>query len=278
MNTLVYQGTEIHERGEMLSLTDMWRASGSPKNKDPRQWVRKEGAEFIKEFRDRFLNVPEGHILEARVGRNGGTFAHWQIALAYAKYLSPQFHIWCNEVVRAHMEGTPAPIRPSPPAGPVVTMSQMREYRLLMKLHHDLFKDTGLERNQAALAAAQATEKLTGLNPLKLADQIKLPAANDTSADAVPTTLGLLVEERTGRKRVARRVNLDLTELGLQTAHRDNKNQLFYEPTPDGVSLGAIFKDTGKKHGDGKPVKQLHWPAETADAIVQAINDGKLPA
>jgi hypothetical protein len=32
--------------------------------------------------------------------------AHWQIALAYAKYQSPEFHMWCNEVVRAHMEGT----------------------------------------------------------------------------------------------------------------------------------------------------------------------------
>jgi hypothetical protein len=43
--------------------------------------------------------------LETEPGRNGGTWAHWQIALAYAKYLSPEFHMWCNTVVRAHMEG-----------------------------------------------------------------------------------------------------------------------------------------------------------------------------
>jgi hypothetical protein len=38
-------------------------------------------------------------------GKGGETVAHWQIGLAYAKYLNPQFHMWCNEVVRAHMEG-----------------------------------------------------------------------------------------------------------------------------------------------------------------------------
>lgn len=29
------------------------------------------------------------HIYKAQRGKGGGTYAHWQIALAYAKYLSP---------------------------------------------------------------------------------------------------------------------------------------------------------------------------------------------
>ncbi|MDO9713867.1 KilA-N domain-containing protein [Paracraurococcus lichenis] len=33
-------------------------------------------------------------------GRYGATWAHWQLALAYARYLSPEFHLWCNTVVR----------------------------------------------------------------------------------------------------------------------------------------------------------------------------------
>ena len=28
------------------------------------------------------------------------TWAHWQLALAYARYLSPAFHAWCNSVIR----------------------------------------------------------------------------------------------------------------------------------------------------------------------------------
>lgn len=40
-----------------------------------------------------------------RGGNDPGTWAHWHVALAYAKYLNPQFHVWCNEVVRQRMEG-----------------------------------------------------------------------------------------------------------------------------------------------------------------------------
>ena len=29
-SALVYQGVTIRDRGEMLSLTDMWKAAGSP--------------------------------------------------------------------------------------------------------------------------------------------------------------------------------------------------------------------------------------------------------
>lgn len=44
------------------------------------------------------LNVPKRDIYQAGRGRGGGTFAHWQIALAYAKYLSPRLHMQVNEV------------------------------------------------------------------------------------------------------------------------------------------------------------------------------------
>ena len=43
---------------------------------------------------------PDGFVATAR-GRLGGTWAHWQLALAYARYLSPASHLWCNTVVRA---------------------------------------------------------------------------------------------------------------------------------------------------------------------------------
>jgi hypothetical protein len=60
---------------------------------------RDETDSFIKSVRKK-LNTPLEGVLKSTKGRYGGTYAHWQIALAYAKYLSPEFHIWCNEVVR----------------------------------------------------------------------------------------------------------------------------------------------------------------------------------
>ncbi len=101
---LVYQGHVIRDRGEMISLTDMWKAAGSPSNREPFNWARKEGAAFIEAVAVTH-NLPDSQVMAKKQGKSGGTFGHWQIAIAFAKYLSPEFHMWCNEVVRAHMEG-----------------------------------------------------------------------------------------------------------------------------------------------------------------------------
>jgi len=95
----------------MWCLTDLWRAGGSPNEKRPANWLRKEGAVFVEFVRDS-VDVPTGHINKTSVkrdivrtergksktGESGSTWAHWQIALAYAKALSPAFHAHVNDV------------------------------------------------------------------------------------------------------------------------------------------------------------------------------------
>lgn len=103
---LVYNGSEIRAKNEMLSLTDMWKAAGSPVNQSPAQWARTPRASTFIEAVG--FNVGKSHnevFRSVRGGRNPGTHAHWQVGLAYAKYLSDEFHMWCNEVVRERMEG-----------------------------------------------------------------------------------------------------------------------------------------------------------------------------
>lgn len=106
LTSLNYNGAIIRDRGEMLSLTDMWKAAGGDDAKRPSEWLRQEAT---KEFVEIVAasNVGQNHI-STRRGNNGGTYAHWQIGLAYAKYLSPEFHMWCNQVVRERMEGKAA--------------------------------------------------------------------------------------------------------------------------------------------------------------------------
>ncbi len=71
----------------MLSLTDMWKAAGADASKAPAQWQRpSQAVEFIEHVS---LIVGNSHDKLIETGRRGGTFAHWQIGLAYAKYLSP---------------------------------------------------------------------------------------------------------------------------------------------------------------------------------------------
>ena len=102
--SLIYNGQLIRDRNEMLSLTDMWRAAGHPEEKRPSDWLAKAGSEFV-EYVALAQNTAVGGILSSTRGRNGATYAHWQIGLAYAKYLSPEFHMWCNEVVRERFDG-----------------------------------------------------------------------------------------------------------------------------------------------------------------------------
>ena len=121
ISILSYQGRPIRLRGTMLNLTDMWRAAGRPENRRPIDWlVLEETARFRAHaqthwtepdgpvsqniIQDDIIRLdPDGFVATVR-GRHGGTWAHWQLALAYARYLSPEFHLWCNTVVRAAME------------------------------------------------------------------------------------------------------------------------------------------------------------------------------
>ena len=119
---LTYEGTAIRRRGTMLNLTDMWRAAGGPAYRRPALWLDMEETKRFRAFgRRRWSyqadpgaetpgvadpNVTMGDIwlaggddlVATARGHGGGTWAHWQLALAYAKHLSPAFHAWCNDV------------------------------------------------------------------------------------------------------------------------------------------------------------------------------------
>ena len=112
LRPLVYNGEVIHQRDEMLSLTDMWKAAGSDPSRTPYEWLRSGDGERFVEFLASTLGVTEPgknrfglvHVTKGGSTR-GGTLAHWQVGLAFAKHLSPEFHMWCNTVVRERMMG-----------------------------------------------------------------------------------------------------------------------------------------------------------------------------
>lgn len=104
MDTKEFNGFPIKFDGDkMVSLTDLWKASGKTLDYKPIQWTRKEGSDFIEAVAQKLM-VPVGHLFQITKGRNGGTYAHKQIALAYAKYLSPELHMFVNEVFFERLE------------------------------------------------------------------------------------------------------------------------------------------------------------------------------
>jgi len=88
----------------MISPTDLWKTVGGSVGQHPRHWQELESAqEFINHLGEK-LNVGKSDILKTTRGRyHGGTWAHWQIALAYAKHLSPELHMYANEAFKGFM-------------------------------------------------------------------------------------------------------------------------------------------------------------------------------
>lgn len=119
MNSIKVSNKTIRRTDDgLISLTDLYAAAlsqGQADSKlDPRRWAAKAsrktsgtsqkvsvsggpGLAFIEAVAGA-LNVNASDILKATRGKGGGTYAHWQIALAYAKYLSPQLHMQVNDV------------------------------------------------------------------------------------------------------------------------------------------------------------------------------------
>lgn len=96
-------GFEIRSNSEgLVCLTDIWKESGSDDNKRPNDWIARN-AEFI-ETAVVFLNATRNGIIKTTKGKGGGTFAHKQIALAYAKYLSPKLHVLVNQIFFERIE------------------------------------------------------------------------------------------------------------------------------------------------------------------------------
>jgi hypothetical protein len=94
---------KICDTGELVSLTSIYKQAVerglADGKRDPRRWSKEEGAQFI-DFIAENLHVRKSDIYKAskaRIDRGGGTYAHPQIALAYAKYLSPELHSQVNE-------------------------------------------------------------------------------------------------------------------------------------------------------------------------------------
>jgi len=110
----------------------------------------------------------------------------------------------------------------------------------------------GLTGNQLALAANTATIKHTGINALENMGLSTLEAeVQEQTLTATDIAKRLNIKPR--------QVNPLLIEKGLQTAHRDHKDRLYYELTEMGKKHG-IYIDTGKKHKtDGSPIRQIKW-------------------
>jgi len=142
-----------------------------------------------------------------------------------------------------------------------------RECRLTMGQHLKMAKMAGLAGNQALIAANRATAVMTGVDPLKLMGITHMTAPQN-EALLTPTEIG-----RRAGGHSAQMVNLLLCTIRFQEGQRDNKGVLYYEPTEEGIAAGGVMQDTGKKHSNGVPIRQLKW----SSSIVKVVQDALRP-
>jgi hypothetical protein len=103
-----YENHPINRRGDLLNLTEMWVANGRSENQRPAQWLRLPSTRNFLQRLESAVGLSHNSLLVTErghsEGRDNSTWAHWQLALVYAHYLSPDFYIWCNELVHNAMQ------------------------------------------------------------------------------------------------------------------------------------------------------------------------------
>lgn len=126
MNIQLFDGATIRvDADNLVCITDIYKIAverGMAEGKlEPKFYFRKsnprksgtsgnisesggEGLQFV-EYLAENLKVSATHIYKTTRGKGGGTFAHWQIALAYAKYLSHELHMRVNETYMRAQSG-----------------------------------------------------------------------------------------------------------------------------------------------------------------------------
>lgn len=94
---LQFNGYELQpDANGNLSLTEFWRAAGSPSKKAPGNWKNQKGN---RAFIGHIVNTHKKGglpLITSTPGKHGGTVAHPQIALAYAKFLNHELHALVN--------------------------------------------------------------------------------------------------------------------------------------------------------------------------------------
>jgi len=200
------------------------------------------------------IQVVKG-VQKGKTAQDQGTWIHPNASIHLAIWCSPDFAVmvtkWTFELL------TKGSVSLDP-----------KQNALLVQAKVDELDKLGVIGNAKQIALNNFIKAQFGYDALKIFG-IESQVAEIQKALLIPTEIA----KRVGLKS-ARPVNLKLTELGLQTNHRDHKNRLYYELTEDGIKHGQ-YQDTGKKHHSGTPVRTIKW-YESVLQFFQALTVPKI--
>lgn len=105
-----YEGQPVQFNADgWLNATKIAKRFG----KDPYEWRRLPDTEAYLKALSKALGskygiipeLPETAFVQAKRGKNGGTWLHPKLAVAFARWLSPDFAVWCDLQIDALLHG-----------------------------------------------------------------------------------------------------------------------------------------------------------------------------
>ena len=99
-----YKGSQISfNKGEnvMINATQM----AKPFGKFTKDWLSNKATKEFLSTLSAVRTIPLTGLVEVKQGGNGeqGTWMHEDVALEFARWLSPEFAIWCNDRIKEIM-------------------------------------------------------------------------------------------------------------------------------------------------------------------------------
>lgn len=129
--------------------------------------------------------------------------------------------------------------------------------RSIMNAAKMIFSAAGIKNNQLALALDKIVVHYTGESMLGISGiALEAPTKNQLLN---PSEIGHILGKS------PRFINQLLMDLGFQ-----EKIAGKWQPTTDGETY-AVMLDTGKRHSDGTPVRQLKWDADILDILQEEL-------
>lgn len=132
-----YNGASItFQTGEatMVNATEMAKPFGESKR--AKNWLALQSTQEFLTVLSKGRNLPLADLVQVtKGGNNPGTWMYEDVALEFARWLSPQFAIWCNdrikELMRHGVTATPAAIENilADPANAILMLQALQEER-----------------------------------------------------------------------------------------------------------------------------------------------------
>jgi len=126
MTELIWKGNIFEQRevDNFVCLTQMAKIF----NKRVNDWTRYDSSTAYIEAVSEETGIHVSQLLVSLKGNSGnfeqGTWAHPLVAIAFAQWLAPAFHVWCNIHIKLLMEEAAEPVKPMSPAEMIIAQGK----------------------------------------------------------------------------------------------------------------------------------------------------------